>query len=107
MKTTTKTVKTAAAALPTQAVTARESLVPWMNPECTGINRLRGRATLRPYASAKDALADENAFVKSLNGTWKFRLVESVEATPAAFPSADFETKGWADIAVPGNWTMQ
>src|SRR4051812_18225537 len=77
----TKAVRSTRAAAPALALTAKDSLVPWMNPECTGINRLRGRATLLPYASAKDALAGERAFVKSLDGTWKFQLVESVEAT--------------------------
>ena len=99
--------KPAAAVSPTTAVTAREALVPWMAPDCLGINRLAGRATLLPYASTAQALAGAKPFVQSLNGTWDFRLVERVEDTPVAFPRADFSTKGWSAITVPGNWTMQ
>jgi len=99
--------KPAAAVSPATAITARDALVPWMTPECTGINRLAGRATLLPFASAAQALAGQKAFVQSLNGSWDFRLVERVEDTPAAFPRADFSIKGWSTITVPGNWTMQ
>ena len=87
------------------AVTARDSLVPWMQPDLTGINRLPGRATLVPFASAADALAQRGARQITLDGTWKFKVVEQVEQTPADFPTAD--TKAWGDIQVPGNWTMQ
>lgn len=93
--------------LPAAAVTARDALVPWMAPECTGINRLAGRATLLPYPGMAQALAGRRAFVRSLSGRWDFRLVERVEDTPADFPRADFRTKGWSTITVPGNWTMQ
>jgi len=99
--------KPAPAVVPANALTAREALVPWMAPECTGINRLAGRATLLPYASAAQALTGGKAFVRSLNGEWDFRLVARVEDTPAAFPRVDFATKGWKAITVPGNWTMQ
>lgn len=96
----------AAVTTPAQAVTARDALVPWMAPDCIGINRLAGRATLWPYASAADAQRGKGAFVQSLNGTWDFRLVERVEDTPAAFVQPGFVAKGWATIPVPGNWAM-
>ncbi len=92
------------------ALTARDALVPWMQPELTGINRLPGRATLLPYATAADALADKHgtkARQISLDGTWRFKVVAQVEDTPATFPTADTSGKTWGDIAVPGNWTMQ
>ena len=90
---------------PTAACTAKSALVPWMQPELTGINRLPGRATLLPYATAAAALAERGARIISLDGTWKFAVVERVEDTPADFPTA--ETATWGDIEVPGNWTMQ
>ncbi len=90
---------------PTHAFTAREALVPWMTPELTGINRLPGRATLLPYASAADAFLGAKPRVISLDGTWKFKAVERVEDTPKDFPTA--ATGSWGDILVPGNWTMQ
>ncbi|MBA3845799.1 MAG: beta-galactosidase, partial [Planctomycetes bacterium] len=95
-----------APAVPT-AAHARDALVPWRSPECTGINRLPGRATLLPYASAADALAGRDAQVRSLAGDWSFALVESPEATPADFARDDFAAPQWKPIAVPGCWTMQ
>lgn len=92
---------------PQQALTARESLVPWTTPELTGINRLPGRATLAPYADAKAALAERGARVLSLDGTWTFKVVDRVEATPVDFPAVDLDTADWGTIQVPGNWTMQ
>ncbi len=90
-----------------EAVTAKGALVPWMNPECTGINRLPGRATLLPYATPQDALAGAKPLVQSLDGQWRFRLVDRVEDTPAAFARPGFDAAAWKTIEVPGNWTMQ
>jgi beta-galactosidase len=89
------------------AFTARDSLVPWMAPELTGINRLPGRATLAPFANARAALAGRGPRMISLDGTWKFRVVPRVEDTPAGFAAVGLDTADWGDIAVPGNWTMQ
>ena len=88
-----------------EAVTARDALVPWMQPELTGINRLPGRATLLPFATAADALNQRAARQITLDGTWKFKVLDQVEQTPPDFPLAD--TTSWSDIQVPGNWTMQ
>ena len=97
----------ATAPVTASALTARDSLVPWMNPECTGINRLPGHATCTPYATAKQALARGQGFEQVLDGTWKFQLLGSVEETPADFPSTATEGAAWSDIQVPGCWTMQ
>ncbi|HEY3236582.1 MAG TPA: hypothetical protein VGJ84_17825, partial [Polyangiaceae bacterium] len=89
------------------ALTAHSALVPWKDPELTGINRLPGRAFAFAHPTATDALKDERRLAISLNGVWRFRLVESVEATPAEFAAADFEPENFGSISVPGNWTMQ
>jgi len=88
-------------------VTAKDALIPWTTPECTGINRLPGRASLLPFASAEDARVGEKAFVRSLNGDWHFKLVARVADTPATFIRREFDASAWSTIAVPGNWTMQ
>ncbi|HYE08406.1 MAG TPA: glycoside hydrolase family 2 TIM barrel-domain containing protein [Planctomycetota bacterium] len=95
------------AAAVTNAAHARDALVPWREPECTGIRRLPGRATLAPYANAADALAGRDAQVRSLRGDWSFALVDAPEATPADFARAEFDASAWARVAVPGCWTMQ
>jgi beta-galactosidase len=92
---------------PVQARTARESLVPWMNPELTGINRLAGHATLTPFSSVRQALSGRSPWTMSLDGQWKFKLLPSVEDTPRDFGAIGFPVASWDEIAVPGNWTMQ
>lgn len=79
----------------------------WTLPDCIGINRLPGRATLFPYDTAAEALAGETARVRSLDGTWSFLLVDRPTDTPANFAAPDLDVSDWDDIAVPGNWTMQ
>lgn len=79
----------------------------WTQPECTGVNRLRGRATALPYAGAEDALADRDAFVLALDGRWSFLLVDSPEDTPTDFAAPDLDSSDWDEADVPGNWTMQ
>nr|MBA3686601.1 DUF4981 domain-containing protein [Planctomycetota bacterium] len=94
---------------PAAACTARDALVPWMAPDCIGINRLPGRATLLPYADAEHARRDRKPFVQSLNGDWDFTTVERVEDTPPEFTAPSFRAhraKGWSTIPVPGNWAM-
>jgi beta-galactosidase len=91
----------------TATLTAKDALVPWQNPELTGINRLRGRAYGYGYASLGDALAAAKPLALSLDGTWKFKVLDRPEDTPADFPSPSLKDAGWADITVPGCFTMQ
>ena len=83
------------------------SLTPWQSPDLLGINRLPGRSWTWPYRSPEDARQDRDRQVISLDGRWKFALVPTVEATPPDFMDPALEDAGWADITVPGNWTMQ
>lgn len=83
---------------------------PWEQPELTNLNRLPTRATLIPYRTAAQALSlprDKSPFYKSLNGSWKFRLVRNPESAPANFIMPDASESAFKPIAVPGNWTMQ
>ena len=43
----------------------------------------------------------------SLNGRWKFHYVSKPADRPRDFFRADFDDRGWADIAVPSNWQLQ
>ncbi|WP_020574870.1 glycoside hydrolase family 2 TIM barrel-domain containing protein [Actinopolymorpha alba] len=89
------------------ATTAVAALRPWENPEFTGANRLPGRASLLPYASADDARAQAKARTLPLDGEWSLRVVDRPEDTPADFPDPELDVSSWATVAVPGNWTMQ
>ena len=83
---------------------------PWELPELTHINRLPARATLIPYrttAQAFSCVREKSPWFKSLNGTWKFRLVGNPEAVPAGFFKPAASETGYRPIEVPGNWNMQ
>ncbi len=81
---------------------------PWESPELTNRNRLRMRATLLPYPNAKAALKrGASPWVMSLNGMWRFAYYTKPEAVPAEALGAAADTKGWPEIEVPGNFTMQ
>ena len=67
---------------------------PWEQPELTHINKLPVRATLVPYKTGPQALAGDRAkspWFKSLNGSWKFKLVDKPEAYRWALERAWFK----------------
>ncbi len=86
------------------------SLKPWETPELTGINRLPARATLYPFADVETALTLDRTrtpWFQSLNGEWKFKLVEKPEAADPHFYDPALDDQHWRPITVPGNWTLQ
>ena len=80
----------------------------WTRPEITHVGRLPMRSALVPAPDAAVARGDgANPWVRSLDGTWRFLLVDRPEAVPAAFMDPDTATDDWAEVTVPGLWTMQ
>jgi beta-galactosidase len=100
----------------------------WENPEIQGINRLAMGSLPWTFASAQDALADaaagpefrrpeDNPCCLGLDGTWRFRLLSKPGADGEAggedfglspsWTQPDFDAASWADIRVPGTWTLQ
>jgi len=74
------------------------------------VNRLEAHSTLVPYNSKNNAMdgdmwGSEN--VLSLNGTWKFSLVDKPSQRPTDFYKNTFNDASWDDIEVPGNWQVQ
>jgi beta-galactosidase len=86
----------------------------WTHPETIALGRLPARATLYPFPDLESAKAyrpdrttpEVSPWVRSLNGDWRFRLVERPEAIPDVFVREDFDDAAWADLPVPSNWTM-
>ncbi|MDO8379430.1 glycoside hydrolase family 2 TIM barrel-domain containing protein [Phenylobacterium sp.] len=79
----------------------------WVHPETVSLGRLPARATFTPYGDADSARArGPSPFERSLNGDWKFKLVDRPEATLDNFARPDFDDAGWALLPVPSNWTM-
>ena len=55
--------------------------VPWMNPQCLGINTLPPRSNLYTYPSEKEALKAEpldSTWHLLLDGKWNFKLYKSI-----------------------------
>mgnify|MGYP001195158915 FL=1 len=82
----------------------------WQQPECVSQGRLPMRSPLVPYPTPEAALSndrEESPWYRSLNGSWKFELVDSPAEVPPDFSQSEFDDGHWAEISVPGNWTMQ
>lgn len=83
----------------------------WENPEVFELNRKAPTATFYKYpndeAASKNESWEKSPFYKSLNGTWDFYYVDSVQARPVDFYKKDFNIKGWDTITVPSNWEME
>ena len=83
---------------------------PWERPELTGLNLLPYRSTLFPCSdsnAARKSNGRDGNLVQSLNGQWKFQLLEQPEAAPTDFYAEKFNDKKWKFLPVPSNWTME
>lgn len=102
------------------ATGAEAQNVPWMNPQVNEINREPMHAHFIPYMTEAGALAqrtlpdavrfDANPQRErrvSLDGTWKFFYSKNNGLCPKDFHKANYSTKGWKDIEVPGSWELQ
>ena len=77
-------------------------------PELTEFNRLPARAPLEAYPTAD--LAREAAgspWRQSLDGDWRFLLVESPLRAPEGWTDPECEDSSWRTVEVPGSWTRQ
>ena len=80
----------------------------WTRPEIAQVGRLPMRSPLLPAPDAETARGEKrNPWVRSLDGTWKFTLVDRPQLAPTDFMSPDLRDDDWADVSVPGLWTMQ
>lgn len=80
------------------------------NPQIFQLNRMEAHATLMPYRTEAEALAGDRTAsdsYQSLNGTWKFHFAENAQGRPQEFYKNDYDSSGWADIAVPAHWQLQ
>ena len=84
--------------------------VPWMNPQCLGINTLPPRSNLYTYPSEKKALNAEpldSPWHLLLDGQWSFKLYRKPSDLEQGIIDPDYKDSGWVFIKVPGNWMMQ
>ena len=81
----------------------------WENVQVIERNRELTHVPLGAYADASAALRGERGsspFVLSLNGTWKFLLVDSPLLAPEGFAGDAYDVSGWGDLPVPSNWQL-
>jgi len=90
---------------------AAQTLLPYTeDPSVVEENKLPARATFYTASSLESASADTPSYgdrYQSLNGTWTFNWSRTPEEQPKGFYAPGFDTAGWDDIAVPGNWELQ
>ncbi|SHF23734.1 beta-galactosidase [Caldanaerobius fijiensis DSM 17918] len=82
----------------------------WEDQHVLHINREPMHSPWGAYSSLADAITCNrkiSKYVSVLDGTWKFKLVNSPEDVPEGFYKEDYDTSGWDDIVVPGNWELQ
>ena len=83
---------------------------PWEIPELTSMNRLRGRADLVPFPTAKAALARnprKSRWFLSLDGDWSVSFHEHVEDVSPAEIAVGADISGWPTATVPGDLCTQ
>ncbi|WP_195980379.1 glycoside hydrolase family 2 TIM barrel-domain containing protein [Clostridium perfringens] len=83
------------------------------NPEKFEDNREKAHATLMTFNSIEEALNNPNYSdysnsenYMSLNGEWKFNLVETYDKDIKDFYKTDFDSSSWNTIPVPSSWQL-
>ncbi|MBQ8973898.1 MAG: DUF4981 domain-containing protein [Clostridia bacterium] len=70
-------------------------------------NRVPAHSDHVCYASVEECAAGETSLRYSLNGAWKFHHAVNVGQVISGFEAADFDCRGWEDIAVPAHIQME
>ena len=90
----------------------------WENEKIFAVNKEPGYATYVPYANVEEMRRDttfyrtpwtdvKSSCVQSLNGLWKFNLVDEPSKRPMDFYKDNYDVSSWDNIPVPSNWEMQ
>ena len=78
-----------------------------LDPTLTGLGRLPARATLTPFPDEQSLRNDVSPWRQSLDGVWRFQLVDRPTRAPEGWVTTDTGNAPWRDINVPGVWTRQ
>lgn len=78
----------------------------WQDPKVFAINRLPSHTLLVPFPEKPSIISYifNSEFVQSLNGDWKFMLINNPLNTPENFSNVEFPDSEWSTIPVPSNW---
>lgn len=91
------------------SVKAQEKTPFWQNEKINEENREPMHAAY--YVFENEALAAKNDWKASknyldLNGTWKFKYVDSPNDLPAAFEKTTFNDTAWDNFKIPATWDV-
>ena len=78
----------------------------WEAPELSALGRLPMRPPAWPAPDLATARRGVSPWVQSLDGDWRFLLVDRPERAPKHFEQRTFDDKGWSKVAVPSLFTM-
>lgn len=81
----------------------------WENQYIIEKNRYPMHVPLGAYENidqAKSCDRMRSKFVKSLDGNWKFNLVDCPNQVPEGFYKPEFNVSDWDEIPVPSNWEL-
>ncbi|MEP6845587.1 MAG: glycoside hydrolase family 2 TIM barrel-domain containing protein [Panacibacter sp.] len=85
-----------------------QSINDWENPQLVSQNTMPPHTFFIPYSNEQAALQkDSSSFTKSLDGVWKFHLVNNPSEKPATFYKDTFDINKWHNIKVPANWQVE
>ncbi len=82
----------------------------WEDLTLTTENALNTTATLLHYSNEENAKTfkkENTSFYQTLDGTWKFILLDAPEFLPENFASKTFDHSLWNDIKVPSCWQLE
>ena len=80
----------------------------WENPQLVSRNAIAPHAYFIPYCSEKEAIQKTTSpFIQSLDGIWKFNLVNSPQERPLTFQDDKTNISLWKNIKVPANWQVE
>lgn len=83
------------------------------NPEKFEDNREKAHSTMMPFNTIEEALNNPNysdysnsTNYQTLNGDWKFNIVDKPFQDIKDFYKSDYDISGWDTISVPSSWQL-
>src|SRR3954464_9691499 len=93
----------------TSIVSGQEKVPFWQNEKINEEHREPMHAAY--YVFENEELAAKNDWKESknylnLNGTWKFKYVDSPNDLPAGYENTNFDDKAWDNFKIPASWDV-
>ena len=89
-------------------VNAQSQKNDWENPELVSQHSIEPHAWFIPFLSREEAITTrKSSLIQSLDGKWKFKLVNTPAERPMLFYKQGFDVSKWDEIIVPSNWQTE